>query len=585
MIKNRGETMKKIMTLYKSVGKYWPFAILTPLFMVGEAVLELQIPGKISEIITYLQNLGEAPIDSAFMWGRALWLIVFSLASMACGVLGALFGARASAGFSANLKNRLFRKVQTFSFSNIDKYSSSSLITRMNTDVQWVNMSFSMSIRMIFRSPTIFAYALIKASRISKDLMLVYLIAIPILVVGLTLIHVFAHPQFERGVKKIDKVNEVVEENVRGVRVVKSFTREEDEIKKFDQENNLLYKYFKRGQTIVQFTSPLMMIAIYTVILLIVLIGVNRIESGQIYEMVTYSLNILIALNMLSMVFTFMVISKPSRERIYEVLTEVPTIKSPENAIEEVKDGSVEFKNVFFKYNLESEKYVLNNINLRIKSGETVGILGTTGSSKTTLISLIARLYDTLDGDVLVGGVNVKDYDLEVLRDAVSVVLQKNQLFSGTIIDNLRWGKEDATLDEIKEACKIAQASSFIEAMPQQYETKIEQGGSNVSGGQKQRLCIARAILKDPKILILDDSMSAVDTKTDALIRAGLKEYKKDITKIIVAQRYMSVQDADKIIIIDNGEILDVGTHEELLKKSETYQEIYHSQNQEASNE
>ena len=577
--------MKKLMTLYKSVGKYWPFAVLTPLFMVGEAILELQIPGRISNIITYLQNLGEQPIDSAFMWGEALWLIVFSLASMACGVLGALFGSRASAGFSANLKNRLFRKVQTFSFSNIDKYSSSSLITRMNTDVQWVNMSFSMSIRMIFRSPTIFAYALIKASRISKDLMLVYLIAIPILVVGLTLIHVFAHPQFEAGVKKVDKVNEVVEENVRGVRVVKSFTREEDEIKKFDKENNLLYKYFKRGQTIVQFTSPLMMIAIYTVILLIVIIGVNRIESGQIYEMVTYSLNILIALNMLSMVFTFMVISKPSRERIYEVLTEVPTIKSPENAVEEVKDGSVEFKNVFFKYNLESEKYVLNNINLKINSGETVGILGTTGSSKTTLISLIARLYDTLDGDVLVGGVNVKDYDLEVLRDAVSVVLQKNQLFSGSIIDNLRWGKEDATLDEIKEACKIAQASSFIEAMPNKYESKIEQGGSNVSGGQKQRLCIARAILKDPKILILDDSMSAVDTKTDALIRAGLKEYKKDITKIIVAQRYMSVQDADKIIIIDNGEIIDCGTHEELLKTSKTYQEIYHSQNQEASHE
>ena len=577
--------MKKIMTLYKSVGKYWPFAVLTPLFMVGEAVLELQIPGKISEIITYLQGLGNSPIDSAFIWERALWLIVFSLASMACGVLGALFGARASAGFSANLKNRLFRKVQTFSFSNIDKYSSSSLITRMNTDVQWVNMSFSMSIRMIFRSPTIFAYALIKASRISKELMLVYLIAIPILVVGLTLIHLFAHPQFEAGVKKIDKVNEVVEENVRGVRVVKSFVREDDEIKKFDQENNLLYKYFKRGQTIVQLTSPLMMIAIYTVILLIVLIGVNKIESGQIYEMVTYSLNILIALNMLSMVFTFMVISKPSRERIYEVLTEVPTIKSPENAVEEVKDGSVEFKNVFFKYNQESEKYVLNNINLKINSGETIGILGTTGSSKTTLISMIARLYDVLDGEVLVGGVNVKDYDLEVLRDAVSVVLQKNQLFSGSIIDNLRWGKEDATLDEIKEACKIAQASSFIEAMPKQYETKIEQGGSNVSGGQKQRLCIARAILKDPKILILDDSMSAVDTKTDALIRAGLKEYKKDITKIIVAQRYMSVQDADKIIIIDNGEIIDCGTHEELLKNSKTYQEIYHSQNQEASNE
>ncbi|MCR5564921.1 MAG: ABC transporter ATP-binding protein/permease [Gammaproteobacteria bacterium] len=582
--------MKKIATLYKSVGKYWPFAVLTPLFMVGEAILELQIPGKISDLITYLQNLEGAPIDSSIIWNLALWLIVYSLASMVCGVLGALFGARASAGFSANLKNRLFRKVQTFSFSNIDKYSSSSLITRMNTDVQWVNMSFSMSIRMIFRSPTIFVYALIKASRISSRLMLIYLIAVPILIVGLTLIHVFAHPQFEKGVKKIDKVNEVVEENVRGVRVVKSFTREEDEIKKFDHENNLLYKYFKRGQTIVNFTNPLMMIAIYAVILLIVIIGTKMIregimETGNIYEMVTYSLNILIALNMLSMVFTFMVISKPSRERIYEVLTEVPTIKSPENAVEEVKDGSVEFKNVFFKYNLESEKYVLNNINLMINSGETIGILGTTGSSKTTLISLIARLYDTLDGEVKVGGVNVKDYDLEVLRDAVSVVLQKNQLFSGSIIDNLRWGKADATLDEIKEACKIAQASSFIEAMPNKYESKIEQGGSNVSGGQKQRLCIARAILKDPKILILDDSMSAVDTKTDALIRAGLKEYKKDITKIIVAQRYMSVQDADKIIIIDNGEIIDCGTHDELLKTSKTYQEIYHSQNQEASHE
>ena len=582
----------KIFNVFSHVGKYWPFALITPILMVGEAVIELQIPDYISKLITYLQNVEStgAEIDIKTLVLIGLALLGFSLLSLLCGTLGGIFAARASAGFASNLKKALYAKISTFSFKNIDKYSSSSLITRMTTDTNWVQMSFAMTIRMVFRSPALFVYALIKASRISTDMTMIFLIVLPILAVALAAIHIGAHPFFSRGVKTVDKVNEIVEENVRGVRVVKSFTREEDEIEKFKKENNKMYRYFRNGEIVVNMSSPIMMISIYTVIFFIMFFGLNLVkegsmEPGDIYALVTYSINILASLMMLSMVMTFFIISKPSRDRIYEVLTEEPTIKNPENPIEEVKDGSVEFKDVFFKYNESSEKFVLNNINLKINSGETIGILGTTGSSKTTLISMIARLYDVNSGEVLVGGVNVKDYDLKALRDAVSVVLQKNELFQGTITDNLKWGNPDATDDEIIEASKIAQADSFVSLMPDKYNTMIEQGGANVSGGQKQRLCIARAILKKPKILILDDSMSAVDTKTDSLIREGLKNYSKDTTKIIVAQRYLSVMDADKIIIIDNGEIIDVGTHSELLKTSKAYQEVYYSQNQEVKNE
>ena len=583
--------MKRLFKLYSYAGKYWPLAILTPIMMVGEAILELQIPGKIADLINYLDSQSASgTIDMRYLITLALWLVFFSLMSLLCGTLGAIFGARASAGFAANLKKAMYEKIQTFSFANIDKYSSSSLITRMNTDTNWVQMSFALAIRLIFRSPTIFVYALIRATRISSELAMVYLIMVPILVVILAAIHIGAHPFFSRGVKTIDKVNEVVEENIRGVRVVKSFTREEDEIKKFNKQNKLMYKYFKGGEMIVNTSSPLMSLSVYIVILLIIILGMKFIKDGsmlpgQIYELITYSINILTALMMLSMLLTFMVISRPSRDRISEVLEEIPTIKNLENPVYEVKDGSVEFNNVYFKYNESSEKYVLKDINLKINSGETVGILGTTGSSKTTLISLIARLYDVMDGEVKVSGVNVKDYDIKTLRDAVSVVLQKNVLFQGTVEENLRWGNKDATFEEIVEASKIAQADSFISQMPDNYNTIIEQGGTNVSGGQKQRLCIARAILKKPKILILDDSMSAVDTKTDALIREGLKNYSPGTTKIIVAQRYMSVMNADKIIILDDGEIMAVGSHKELLKTSDIYNEIYKTQNQEADNE
>ncbi|MCR5740907.1 MAG: ABC transporter ATP-binding protein/permease [Gammaproteobacteria bacterium] len=582
--------MKSLIYVFKKCGKYWPYAIITPLLMVAEAVLELQIPGQISELITYLGTTTKESLAISELLIFGLKLVGFSLLSLLCGTLGGIFSARASAGFAANLKNALFEKINTFSFTNIDKYSTSSLITRMTTDTNWVQMSFAMTIRMIFRSPAIFVYALIKASSINSKLAMIYLIMVPILVVGLTLIHLGAHPSFSKGVKAIDRVNMVTEENIRGIRVVKSFTREEDEIEKFEKENKLMYKYFKRGEITVNLSSPLMMISVYLIILLIILFGTNLVaqgvmKTGEIYELITYAINILTALMMLSMVLTFFILSKPSRERIYAVLMEEPTIKNPENPITEVKDGSIEFKDVFFKYNESSEKYVLNDINLKINSGETIGILGTTGSSKTTLISMIARLYDVSGGEVNVGGENVKDYDLETLRDAVAVVLQKNVLFQGTIKENLKWGNFDATDEEIVEAAKIAQADSFISLMPDKYDTMIEQGGSNVSGGQKQRLCIARAILKKPKILILDDSMSAVDTKTDALIREGLKNYSKDTTKIIVAQRYLSVMNADKIVIIDNGEIVDIGTHDELLKCSKVYQEVYYSQNQEAQNE
>ena len=395
---------------------------------------------------------------------------------------------------------------------------------------------------------------------------------------------------FERGVKEFDNINSITEENLRGIRVVKSFTRESDEIKKFDIHNNALFKHFVRGETIVGLTSPVMMFAIYGVILFLSLIASKYISlgtmtTGNLYELISYGLNIMQSLMMFSMVFVFFTISRPSTNRIYEVLMEEPTILNPTNPIYEVKDGTVDFDHVYFKYNESSEKYVLDDVDLHIKSGETIGILGTTGSSKTSLISLIARLYDVSKGSVKVGGVDVRCYDIKSLRHNVSVVLQKNVLFSGSIKDNLRWGREDATDEEIIEACKIAQADTFINQLNDGYDTILEQGGTNLSGGQRQRLCIARAIISNPKILILDDSMSAVDTKTDALIRDGLKDYNPNVTKIIVAQRCLSVLNADKIIIIDNGRIMDVGSHNELLKKSEIYKEIYYSQNKEAQDE
>jgi len=575
--------MKKMLYLYKYAKRYWIFAVLTPIFMVAEALLELQIPSYISELLTIISEgngTTEKLLEIAFQ------LLFFSLLSLIAGILGGIFASIAASGYSMELKNELFKKVESFSFSNIDKYTTSSLITRMTTDVNWVTMSFQMSIRMLFRSPALFIYAIIKASKVSSGLTLVYFIAIPIIIGALITIFACSHPLFEKGIKQIDKLNEKVEENIRGIRVVKSFTLEKQEINKFEETNDKIYKTFSKAHKIVNVNGPVMTFSMYVVIIIItylctISIAKGEMKFGVLNEMITYSVQILTSLMFISFIFAMFIISKPSRTRIFEVLNEVPTIKNIDNPIKDVKDGSVEFKNCYFKYNESSEKYVLNNINLKINSGETIGILGTTGSSKTTLISLIARLYDATKGEVKVGGINVKEYDLEALRDAVSVVLQKNLLFSGTIKENLRWGNNKATDEELIEASKIAQCDSFIELMPDKYDTLIEQGGSNVSGGQKQRLCIARAILKDPKILILDDSMSAVDTKTDKLIRDGLKKYRPNITKIIVAQRCQSVFDADKIIIIDNGEIIDFGTHEELLNSSSIYKEIYYSQNKE----
>ncbi|MBP5342624.1 ABC transporter ATP-binding protein [bacterium] len=578
--------MKKIFSLYKYAGKYWIYAVLCPIFMVGEAVLELQIPDQIGNLINYLRYTSAEALELMEILKYGLILLGFSFASLLSGMIGGITAAIASSGFAKNLKTDLFRKIESFSFANIDKYSTSSLITRMTTDSNWIQLSFAMSIRMLFRSPALFIYAIIKASRVSGDLSMIFFIAVPFILLGLIIIFLTAHPHFSKGIKKIDKLNEVVEENVRGIRVVKSFTKEKAEINKFEAVSKDIYKEFTFAQKIVNLNEPVMMISMYTVLIFIAVIGsqmtgTGDLTSGELYELITYSFQILINLMMMSMVFSLFIISKPSRDRVYEVLHEKPTITNPNDPIMEVKDGSIEFHNAYFKYNESSEKYVLNNINLKINSGETIGILGTTGSSKTTLISVIARLYDLSSGTVKVGGYDVKEYDLKVLRDAVSVVLQKNVLFSGTILDNLRWGNKDATDTECIEASKIAQADSFIEQFPDKYNTYIEQGGSNVSGGQKQRLCIARAILKNPKILILDDSMSAVDTKTDKLIRDGLKEYRKDITKIIVAQRCASVMDADKIVIIDNGEIIGLGNHDNLMKTSKAYQEVYYSQNKE----
>lgn len=580
--------MKAFINIYKSTGKYWPFMVITPIVMVGEAIVQLQIPNYISKLVDYLQYTETIEISQILILG--LYLLLFSLASLVLGVLGGICAPIASTGFSKNLKNRMYKQIQTFSFANIDKYHTSSLVTRMTTDINWVQMSYQMSIRMMFRAPAIFVYALIMAHRITSDMTMtnIYLISLPIIVVGLIIIFALSHPLFEKGIKKIDSLNEVVEENVRGIRVVKSFTREKDEIRKFDESNDSIYNIFNKAQKIVNLNGPLMNGAVYVVMILLCYFGSlsiansSGLTTGGLYALLSYATQMLSALMMLSMIFAFFVISKPSRTRINEILTEVPTIQNNPDAITEVEDGSVEFKNVFFKYNITSEKFVLNDINLRVNSGETLGILGTTGSSKTTLISLIARLYDVLDGEVLVGNVNVKDYDIKTLRDAVSVVLQKNVLFSGTIKDNLKWGKEDATDEEMIAACKLAQADSFIMQFEKGYDTWIEQGGNNVSGGQKQRICIARALLKNPKILILDDSMSAVDTKTDMLIRDGFKTYNNDMTKIIVAQRCTSVMNADKIIILDEGMIIAEGTHDELLKSSNVYQEIYYSQNKEA---
>ena len=570
-----------IKKLASYVKEYKKSAIATPIFVILEVVMEVIIPLLMARII----DIGIQNNDIHYILEMGILLIISAILSLTFGMLSGRFAAKASAGYAKNLRKAMFHKIQDYSFENIDKFSTSSLVTRMTTDVTNVQMAFQMIIRILVRGPMLMIFALLMVSSISAKLSLIFLIAIPILGAILFLIATKAHPIFEKVFKKYDKLNRVVQENLNAIRVVKAYVREDTEEKKFKEVNDEVYTNFKRAEKIVAFNSPVMQLTIYTCILFISWIGAKLIvggdmQTGQLSSIITYAWQILSSLMMISMVFVMVIISQSSAERIVEVIDEEPTIKNPEKPIEEVKDGSISFKDVSFCYSDEKDenKFALEHINLDIKEGETIGIIGGTGSSKSTLVQLIPRLYDATKGEITVGGVNVKDYDIHALRDSVAMVLQKNVLFSGTIAENLRWGKKNADLEELEDVCKLAQADSFIQEFPSKYDTVLDQGGTNVSGGQKQRICIARAILKKPKILILDDSTSAVDTKTDALIRKAFREEIPNTTKIIIAQRVSSIEDADKIIVLNEGKIDGIGTSEELLKTNEIYREVYESQ-------
>ena len=570
-----------IKKLSRYLKEYKKPAILTPIFVILEVVMEVLIPYLMAKIIDVGINNG----DVQYIIKIGTFLILSAMLSLAFGMLSGRFAAKASAGFSKNLRREMFHKIQDYSFENINKFSTSSLVTRMTTDVTNVQMAFQMIIRILVRGPVMMLFALLMVLSISPKLSLVYIVAIILLGIVLIYIALKAHPNFEKVFKKYDHLNRVVQENVQAIRVVKAYVREDYEKNKFKKVNDEVYSLFKRAEKIVAFNSPAMQITIYTCIVLISWIGSNLIvggtmQTGQLSSMITYAWQILASLMMLSMVFVMVIMATSSAERILEVIEEEPKIKNKKNCIKKVKDGSIEFKHVDFVYSDEKDpnKFALKDINLKIKSGETIGVIGSTGSSKSTFVQLIPRLYDTTHGEVLVGGKNVKDYDIKSLRDAVSMVLQKNVLFKGTIAENLRWGNKEASFEELERACQLAQADGFIKEFPEQYDTMLDQGGTNVSGGQKQRICIARALLKKPKILILDDSTSAVDTKTDALIRKAFREDLPETTKIIIAQRISSVIDADRIIVLHNGKIDGIGTNEELLKTNKIYQEVYESQ-------
>ncbi len=564
------------------VREYKRPTILTLIFIVGEAVIETIIPFITANLVNRIK--AGASIESVMEVG--LLLIIMAAISLVCGGLAGFTCAKASTGFAKNLRSDLFHRIQTYSFENIDKFSSSSLVTRMTTDVTNVQMAFMMLIRIAIRSPLLLIFSTVMAFVMGGKLAFVFVVVIPILAFGLLAIGKKAMPAFRSVFKKYDRLNESIEENVRGMRVVKGFSREEYEKQKFNTAADNIRKDFTKAECIVALNTPLMNLCMYINMVVVLLVGSklaitsggSALDVGQISGMLTYGMQILMSLMMLSMIYVMVTMSAESAKRICEVLEEEPSLKEPENPVMEVKDGSIEFKNVNFKYSARAKKYALSDIDLSIRSGMTVGIIGGTGSSKSSLVQLIPRLYDVTEGAVLVGGVDVRSYDIPTLRSAVAMVLQKNVLFSGTIKDNLRWGNETATDEEIMEACRLSQADEFIQTFPDKYDTYIEQGGSNVSGGQKQRLCIARALLKKPKILILDDSTSAVDTKTDALIRAGFKNYIPDTTKIIIAQRIASVEDADLIIVMDNGSISAAGTHEDLLQNSDIYREVYEQQ-------
>ena len=567
--------------LAKYVKEYKKASILTPIFVVLEVVMEVIIPLLMAKII----DVGIQNGDVKYILEIGGLLIVSAILSLTFGMLSGRFAAKASAGYAKNLRKEMFHKVQDYSFENIDKFSTSSLVTRMTTDVTNVQMAFQMIIRILVRGPIMMIFALLMVISISAKLSLVFFVAIPVLGFILFYIARKAHPNFEKVFKKYDKLNRVVQENVSAIRVVKAYVREDHEKEKFKEVNGEVYSYFKKAEKIIAFNGPVMQFTIYACILLISWIGSQLIVggemgTGQLSSIITYAWQILSSLMMLSFVFVMIIMAQSSAERILEVIEEEPTLKNKEKTVKEVKDGSIKFENVSFRYSDEQDEntYALENINLDIKPGETIGIIGGTGSSKSSLVQLIPRLYDVTKGSVKVGGVDVRDYDIETLREEVAMVLQKNVLFSGTIAENLRWGKQDADQEELEEACKLAQADGFIKEFPSKYDTVLDQGGTNVSGGQKQRICIARAILKQPKILILDDSTSAVDTKTDALIRKAFREKIPNTTKIIIAQRVSSIEDADQIIVLNDGKIDGIGTSEELLKSNEIYREVYESQ-------
>ncbi|WP_293972612.1 ABC transporter ATP-binding protein [uncultured Ruminococcus sp.] len=568
-----------IKTLAKHIKGFVKESVMTPLFMILEVVAEMLIPLIMSSMIDEGINEGNMQhiITTGLLMGACALIGLFG------GIMGGIYGAKASAGFARNLRMAMFENIQSYSFANIDKFSTAGLVTRLTTDVTNIQNAYQMILRMCFRAPFSLIIAMTMTFIINAKLACIYLIAIVFLGIVLGFLLKVTYKYFSQVFEKYDELNASIQENVSAIRVVKSFVREDHEVKKFNRATNNLYRLFVKAENAMVSVSPLMMMTVYGCIIAISWFGANMIvgsemTTGELTSMLTYCMNILMSLLMVAMVFVMITMSLASARRISEVLNEESTLKNPENPDYNVENGSIDFENVSFSYNTSSEKPILNNINISIKSGDTIGIIGGTGSSKTSLVNLIGRLYDVTDGVVKVGGKDVRSYDLETLRDEVSVVLQSNVLFSGSILDNLRWGNENATEEECIKACKLACADDFIQSFPDRYNTHIEQGGTNVSGGQKQRLCIARALLKKPKILILDDSTSAVDTATDARIRKAFRDEIPDTTKIIISQRISSVENADKIIVMDDGEISAIGTHEELVNSSPIYSEIYSAQ-------
>jgi len=572
--------------LARSLREFKWAALLSPLFMIGEVYMETKIPTVLSSIVDRGVDAGD--MSAVVKYG--LILVVCAICSLLCGVLSAICASYAGTGFARNLRRDMYHNVQTFDFSNIDKFSSASIVTRLTSDVARIQMTFQMMIRMAVRCPMMLILATVNAFSISPKLCIVYCVAMPLLAFGLLFIARFVFPIFERVFKTYDRLNNVVQENLHGIRVVKSFVREDKETEKFTETSGQIYKDFCKAERILAFNNPMMQIMVYTCIIVISFLGARMVvesnngalsgglSTGNLTAMFTFTTQILGSLMMLSMVFVMITMAQAPLRRTYELLAEKPELANPENPVTEVADGSIDFEGVCFRYSKTADRNTLDSINLHIEAGQTVGILGGTGSSKSTLVQLIPRLYDVTEGSVKVGGVDVRNYDIQSLRDQVSMVLQKNVLFSGSIKDNLRWGDPNATDEEMIHACKLACAHDFIQSFPDQYDTYIEQGGTNVSGGQKQRLCIARALLKKPKILILDDSTSAVDTHTDAMIRKAFAEEIPNTTKLIIAQRVASVQDADLIVVLDGGMVAAVGKHDELLKTSTIYREVYESQ-------